>query len=142
MKRAEKQRSSLLGQAMVEFVILLTIIMIMISGMLYFFRLHLYQFWAQQEARYLAFEQTWVPAGYYASHGGGPDSLLQGTADTFMRPGVVSGLTATRNTSNFGSMADLIPTLFGKNDDTIPVEQGPGFSGFGETAYAAQRTIS
>jgi len=102
------------GQALAEFVIILTIFMIVISGMLYFFRLHLYQFWAQQEARYLAFEETWVPRAYYKAEGEEPLDFL--TPEGFKRPGVVTGLGATRNKSNFGSMTDLIPELWARNE--------------------------
>jgi len=124
------------GQAMVEFVIILTIFMTMISGMMYFFRLHLYQFWADQEARYLGFEQTWVPKAYYKATGGDPVDALEGDAVTFSRPKVVSGLGVTRVDSPPKSMSDLIAGVLSRNDTKIEdVEIG----GLVDTAYASQR---
>ena len=54
------QRSS--GQAMVELVLMLFLIMGLCIGMLFSIRLLTFQFWAQQEARYIAFEQVWPSA--------------------------------------------------------------------------------
>ena len=123
------------GQAMVEFVIILTILMTMISGMLYFFRLHLYQFWADQEARYLGFEKTWVPDTYYKSLGEDSVDALQGDAEGFIRPKVVTGLGVTRDRQPFGSMSDLIAGVFSKNDARIEDIQ---IGGIVESAYASQ----
>ena len=50
----------MLGQAMVEFTIILFLIMILCSGMLYSHRLLNFDFWAMQEARFMAFSKTWV----------------------------------------------------------------------------------
>ena len=47
------------GQAISEFVILLTIMMILCAGMIYVNRLLTFQFWAAQEARITAFRSTW-----------------------------------------------------------------------------------
>ncbi len=127
-----------MGQAMVEFVFILTILMIMVSGSLYFFRLNLYQFWAQQEARYLAFEQTWVPKAYYDSGNPPALSLLDDNAETFRRPALVSGINPQRSDEK-KSTEDLLPALFGKLGDSTPAEE-PAF--FGSTAYASQRTVS
>lgn len=124
------------AQAMVEFVIILTIIMTIIAGMLYFFRLHLYQFWAQQEVRYLTFEETWVPRAYYNAEGEQPVTLLEGNGEAFVRPGVVSGLGVTRNESSFGSMTDLISPLFSKNNLINDTPTGS----FVQTAFASIRS--
>jgi hypothetical protein len=129
------------GQAMVEFVIMLTVFMVMISGMLYFFRLHLYQFWADQEARYLGFEQTWVPKAYYDATGIQPVTALEGDAIDFSRPTGVTGLGVTRDEGTFGSMSDLIPGVFSRNERPLndwsieDVEVG----GFVPSAFANQR---
>lgn len=126
------------GQALVEFVILLIIIMTLIMGMLYFFRLHLYKSWAQQEARYIAFEETWVPKAYYKATGQSPLTGIQGQASGFIRPGEVSRLSVNRSNTRYGSMTDLIPPLFAKLEPQI----GEGASSTGlfvSTAFAARQ---
>ena len=55
------RRAAAAGQAMVEFVIILIAIMAMCMGMLYVSQLLTVQYWAQQDARLMAFEETWVP---------------------------------------------------------------------------------
>lgn len=120
---------------MVEFVIMLTIFMTMISGMLYFFRLHLYQFWADQESRYLGFEQTWVPKAYYEATGVDAETAIQGEAVDFSRPKIIGDLGVVRDRQPFGSMSDLIPGVLSKNDTIIEdIEVG----GLVKTAYASQ----
>ena len=119
---------------MVEFVIMLIIFMTLISGMLYLFRLHLYHFWAMQEARYLGFEQTWVPKTYHLSNGSEPEDLVEGDADTFKRPGIVSGLSASRQRTDRGSMTDLIPSLLSRAKQ---IEAPP--LGLVQTAFASLR---
>ena len=57
MNKGSIQKQS--GQALVEFVILLTVIMALCSGMLYVSRLLDLHFWASQEAKILGFEQEW-----------------------------------------------------------------------------------
>jgi hypothetical protein len=139
---SNSRKSSRSGQALVEFVILLIVIMTLIMGMIYFFRLHLYKFWAQQEARYIAFEQTWVPRAYYKAQGGSPESLILGQATGFVRPGEVSRLPVTRSHTSFGSMSDLIPGLFARLDAPL-IERGDAESYlFVSTAYASRRDES
>ncbi len=94
------------GQAMVEFVIILIFIAAMCSGMMYTNRLLNFQYWAQQEARYLAFEQTWAPHSARVLPLTQPVTKLN-DADYFHRPGVVSGLTATKSATNAGGVSDL-----------------------------------
>lgn len=60
-RTVKRLHSTTAAQAMVEFVILLFLLMILCAGMLYSSRLLAFKFWAQQEARFLAFEKTWVP---------------------------------------------------------------------------------
>ena len=47
------------GQAMSEFVILLTVLMVMAAGMIYISRLLTFQYFAREEARFITFQQTW-----------------------------------------------------------------------------------
>lgn len=98
------------GQSLVEFSILLFLIMLLCVGMLFFWRLLSFQFWAQQEARYLAFEQTWAAREANLQQGLNPLLELEDGA-YFRRPEMVSGLRNHRSAADAGSLSDLLPPL-------------------------------
>ncbi|MCB0358929.1 MAG: pilus assembly protein, partial [Bdellovibrionales bacterium] len=96
------------GQAMVEFVLILFLVMILCSGMLFAHRLLLFQFWAQQEARYIAFEQTWVPHWASVDPYSTPISDLSDGA-FYHRPSSVERIQgdAEKDVSDDGDVTDL-----------------------------------
>lgn|GEM_PF-6064460 len=91
------------GQALVEFVILLIIISAICLGMLYSSRLLTFDYWAQQEARYIAFEEEWV-----AKEGGtdAQNQLLNSLY--FHRPAEISQLPAVKDTEDDGGLVQLL----------------------------------
>ncbi len=96
---------------MVEFVIFLIIIMAICIGMAASIRLLTFQFWAQQEARYLAFEQTWVVTEHDAnSHQGALERSDNGAY--FQRPKVAQDRDIYRGIEDKGSLSQLLARLF------------------------------
>jgi len=119
--RISKAKKSFLdqsGQAMVEFAILLIIIMTLCAGMLYISRLLTLQFWAQQDARLLAFEQTWVPL--LGREHGIPNSVLDlDDGEKLRRPKSARGATINReleSNPDTAGMNDIFARLFGFGD--------------------------
>ena len=96
------------GQAMTEFVILLIVIMTLCAGMLYTSRLLTFQYWAQQEARLIAFEQTWHAHSAYADPYHDPINNLD-NGSTYRRPKAVERIQddATKEVTDDGDIADL-----------------------------------
>lgn len=95
--------SNVSGQAMVEFAILLIIIMSLCSGMLYSSRLLTFEFWAQQEARFIAFEQTWVPSE------AGTNAIDQLDDTEYLhRPELLDRLDADKDSTDDGDIHDLL----------------------------------
>lgn len=105
-----RQRKFHGGQAMVEFAILLVIIMTLLSGMIYINRLLMFDFWAQQEARFLAFEQTWVPSAAHFDPVTTAKDKLENSA-FFHRPRLLDRLDRQREAEDAGSVNDLL-TMF------------------------------
>ena len=131
MKRVEsKLQLRQDGQAMVEFALMLLVIMALLVGMVHVANLLNYDYWAQQEARYLAFEQTWVPASYYEATGETPQTLLT-NGQYLHRPKSVSRLDADKDVSDEGSLSVLLSSLFSPTDAHRGTEAGAG------TKYAA-----
>lgn len=96
------------GQAMTEFVILLIVIMTVCAGMLYVSRLLTFQYWAQQEARLIAFEQTWAAHSAYGDPSSDPVENLD-DGDKYRRPRAVERIQddATKEVSDDGDVTDL-----------------------------------
>jgi hypothetical protein len=114
------------GQALVEFVILLTIIFILCGGMLYSSRLLTFDYWAQQEARYIAFEQTWVGSAYYNNPSIQPVSKMSET-EYLHRPRVLDKLDVERDVSDDGNVNSLLAFLttpFTRNTFSNSAQQG------------------
>lgn len=118
------------GQAMVEFVIILIIVMAVCAGMCASIRLLTFQFWARQEARFLAFERVWSADEFYSDNGQDPASLLDAGTD-IGRPEIVTGRQHTRNTNDDGSVTNLLSWLRGsspqepeeeRQDEEVPIE--------------------
>lgn len=127
------------GQAMVEFAILLIIIMSLCSGMLYSSRLLTFEFWAQQEARFIAFEQTWVPS----EAGTDAESQLE-DSEYLHRPEVLDRLDVDKDSTDDGDIHDLLafrsttptPSIWkSKVDDYLPGAEDLTFL---PVAYASQ----
>jgi hypothetical protein len=95
---------------MVEFVIILIFIMAMCCGMLASTRLLTFQFWAQQEARYIAFEQTWAPHDFYADPENDPIGKLD-DGDYFGRPKIVSDRTKSKSVTDDQGLPALLSWL-------------------------------
>jgi hypothetical protein len=74
-----------------------------------------FQFWAQQEARFLAFEQTWPR--WQMMQGSSAAQALQAVRNSnrFRRPALVDSLDADKDVEDSGGMSDLIP-LFAAAD--------------------------
>lgn len=123
------------GQAMVEFVILLTIIMTLCAGMLYSSRLLTFEFWAQQEARYIAFEQTWVPSMWRTNEAGAviDDPIGELDNGAFLhRPELVGELEADKDINNDDGVTELISgayaslrRVFSPEESTDGVKEAP-----------------
>ncbi|MFN8390296.1 MAG: hypothetical protein U0136_08410 [Bdellovibrionota bacterium] len=109
-KSRTNQDAGAQGQAMVEFVIILIFIMAMCAGMLASMRLLTFQFWAQQEARYIAWEQTWAPHDFYGDPENDPISKLDDGA-FFGRPEVVSNRDKKKNVSDDQGLPALLSWL-------------------------------
>src|SRR5262245_12400574 len=109
--RAISSHSS--GQAMVEFVILLIVIMALCSGMLYCTRLLSADYWAQQEARYLAFEQEWAPREEYVDSVAEPIQKLDDRL-YFHRPRGVDAMDTDRKVDDAGGLNQLMSFLLPK----------------------------
>jgi len=121
MNRTLQRRSNnQLGQAMVEFVIFLIVVMTLCSGMLYANRLLLFDFWAQQESRILAFEQTWVPHSATLDPYNAPINFVE-TAN-LGKFDIIGELDKEREILDDGGISDLLPLfslrLFGGGEDT------------------------
>ena len=103
------------AQTMVEFAFLLIVIMTLCAGMLWTSRLLTFEFWAQQEARFLAFEQTWVPYTFRHDANGtltdDPQGEL-GNGSFFHRPGLVSSLPVNRSVDNDDGLLELISNAY------------------------------
>lgn len=121
------------GQAMVEFVLMLFLFMILISGMLYFFRLLLFDFWAQQEARILAFEQVWAPSASYNDALVDPVNNIESGGTALRRPGLVTNLSKTRSITREGSLTNLLLSRLFPSHEGWTSDRG----GLVETAYAS-----
>lgn len=98
------------GQGMVEFVLLLFVIMALCTGMLASMRLLTFQFWAQQEARYLAFEQTSAPHSFYADPENEPVSDLE-NGEPLGRPQIVSDRNADKTVEDDGASSGILASL-------------------------------
>lgn len=113
------------GQAMVEFTLMLFLIMSLCAGMFFCIRLLTFQFWAQQEARFLAFEQTWPR--WQIMQGSSAAEALEAVKNSsrFRRPALVDSLDADKNVEDSGGMSDLILLLAAADTDTRGL--GPKF---------------
>lgn len=134
------------GQAMVEFAIMLIIFFACVTGMLTIMRLLTFQFWARQEARFLAFEQDWAPHAFYGDPVGEPKTKLSDGA-FFGRSDVVSSRNAAKNVANDGDLEGLLSANI-PNDDLAPharigeQQESPVMlaSGTGETPWYGRKT--
>ncbi len=114
--------ASFRGQAMVEFVIILMIVMGLCAGMLWVSRLLTFEYWAQQEARYLAFEQTWAPHANYFDPVNEPKGKLDD--GTYLhRPNLVGVLDAEKEVTNEGSVNDLLPFIVKREESEDQSDQ-------------------
>ncbi len=82
----------------------------MCAGMITVIRLLGFQFWAQQEARYIAWEQTWAPHDFYSDPANEPISKLDDSA-YFGRPRIVSDRNAQKNVRNDDGLPELLSWL-------------------------------
>jgi len=98
------------GQALVEFVIILIFIMAMCAGMITMIRLLGFQFWAQQEARYIAWEQTWASHDFYSDPANEPIAKL-GDSRFFGRPDIVSDRNSQKNVRDDQGLPELLSWL-------------------------------
>ncbi len=105
-----KLRESDRGQGMVEFVLLLFVIMALCTGMLASMRLLTFQFWAQQEARYIAFEQTSAPHSFYTDPENEPISDLE-NGEPLGRPKIVSDRDADKKVEDDGASSGILASL-------------------------------
>lgn len=112
------------GQGMVEFVLLLFVIMALCTGMLASMRLLTFQFWAQQEARYIAFEQTSAPHSFYTDPENEPIGDLD-NGEPLGRPKIVSDRNADKTVEDDGAssgiLASLREGLFERSQPEAPV---------------------
>lgn len=88
------------GQAMVEFSMILVIVMTICAGILYANRLVTFDFWAQQEARYLAFEQV-----LDRTEGDPLEDIEDG--ESFRRPSTVGKIQPEREVDDDGGLSEL-----------------------------------
>ena len=108
------------GQAMVEFCLMLIIILGLCAGMLQLSNLVNFDFWAQQDARYNAFEQVWYV-----------DSSADVSDDSyFRRPKSVRRLDDVQDVDDEGSLSTLLalakrPIASGTAGGTVLPEQAP-----------------
>ena len=139
------------GQAMTEFVILLTVIMGICAGMLYVSRLLTFEFWAQQEARYLAFSQTWSQAASYVDPLSEPLDELNDN-NRLRRPKSVRRLEVEKSVNAAGSLTGLLAAILPEKtapttsqSNVLVAWKGPekdsSFS-FVKTAYASMQENS
>lgn len=105
---------------MVEFVIVLIFILAMVVGMVATMRLLTFQFWAQQEARYLAFEQTWAAKLFYDETGGDPDQLLQ-DGERIKRPQLVTDRDTTKETEDAEGARELLMAMRSDSIGGLPL---------------------
>ncbi len=118
---------------MVEFVIVLTIISLICLGMLYSSRLLTFQFWAQQEARFIAFEQDWVAKMW----GSDPIARLE-DGGFFHRPPVVGTLPDTREADDDGG----VPTLLARRlPSELPEVTADATASSSARHFARRRTV-
>lgn len=121
------------GQAMVEFVIFLIVIMALCIGMLTVSRLLSFQFWAQQDARYLAYEQTWAAQEYYNNSGEQPLDLHDQGLD-YGGPKQLPRIDSTRKVDEGTSASSIIAWLF--QEEVNPLEKTKEQLELVNTAYA------
>lgn len=131
MKQGKKQN----GQAMLEFVIFLTVIMALCIGMLVSARLLNFQFWAQQDARYLAYEQTWVAQEYYNNTGEEPIDLHQ-NGISYGGPKQLNRINSIKRESIGERASSILAWLFEEKVDVL--EQGNESLSLLNTAYARE----
>lgn len=98
---------------MVEFALMLVIVLALVVSMVWVNDLLNFDYWAQQEARYLAFEQTWVAREYYAESGEDPVADL-GNSDFLRRPSSVTRLDARKERSDEGGLVGLLSAVSGR----------------------------
>ena len=136
------------GQALVEFTLILFVIMALCSGMLYVSRLLTFDYWAEQEARYIAFEQTWVP--YMANPDPDTDPVNELDNGRWLRrPEIVDRLDAEKGVKLKESLDDII---IARRDTTLsspsPEDKHPILlarvrdSGFISNAFASMRNAN
>ena len=126
-REARSVRNS--GQAMVEFAMLLTIFMLLCVGMIHIHNLLTFDYWAQQEARYVSFEQTWASRLSYADPDHEPiNDLADG--DRFQRPDRVNNLDSDKEIRTEESLAELLAfvprtlrRIFGHQTEASPPAQ-------------------
>ena len=122
MLERDKDRWVLQGQAMAEFVIILFLVMILASGMLYASRLLTFHFWAQQEARYVAFEQTWSAEMHYQDTDAPIENLEN--SSLFRRPLVIDRLDSDKSIEGDGDLSGLLAYAEDELiDESEPVKQ-------------------
>ncbi len=86
---------------------MLIIIFALVVGMLHLSNLLNFDYWAQQEARYIAFEQTWVRQA--ASSNAGDDAIGELSDESrFKRPASVQSRNADRRAEDDGGVSDLM----------------------------------
>ena len=98
MDSCSKNSQQQAGQAMVEFAFMLIIILGLCAGMLQISNLLNYDFWAQQDARYTAFEQVWFV----------DSSVNVSNDDYFRRPKSVRRLDTQDDVTDEGSTTTLL----------------------------------
>ena len=118
--RSLKTRCRESGQAMVEFVILLIAIMILCMGMLYVSRTLQADWWAQHDARFVAWEETWAPN--WAGRNG--KTLIANHAH-FKRPRVVQAMSEAYISSKSGGMRELLDGATGVRGTPVPTPTAP-----------------
>lgn len=110
------------GQAMVELVMMLIIIFALVVGMLHISTLLNFDYWAQQEARYIAFEQTWVRQA--ASSNAGDEAIGELSDESrFRRPQSIQRREADRQSEDDGGVSDLMELdqlAFAPTEDPSP----------------------
>jgi hypothetical protein len=121
----KKKRSAESGQAMVEFVMMLIIVFALVVSMLHISNLLNLDYWAQQEARYLAFEQTWVRQE--SSENAGNDAVGElEDGERFRRPNSLPRLNAERRAEDDDGVSELLKLgdlAFNRSSETSSSEE-------------------
>ncbi|MCB0323452.1 MAG: hypothetical protein KDD69_07750 [Bdellovibrionales bacterium] len=105
--RLEEMQEREKGQALVELLLMLIVLFALVVGMLHVSNLLNFDYWAQQEARYIAFEQTWYMQEVSSNAGNDAVGDLDDD-DRFHRPRSVARLNADRRSEDDGGVRELL----------------------------------